>query len=377
MLSRGRVALVALIILLTTGHAAGVAPPDQVQNRPVQASTQAQTTDLTFRVELLATGDARWTVRRNVSLGTEIRKQTFQEFKTRVGDTAGSSTLAAFRTANRRASVATGRPMSITNVSQTARTTGDTGQVILRFTWRNFSRRTGSSLHVDDVFRTERGTWFSSLNADQSLIIVPPANYSLVDASPSGYKVSNGSLRWDGADTRFAPGDLSITYERVSNPRGPISPPVPWPTIGGVVVGLGLIVALVYLVTGREAGLSALIASGADEADAETAPESDPRTDTPTATTEPATEPTDDTEAEPVDAELLSDEERIERLLEENGGRMKQATIVTETGWSNAKVSQLLSAMDEDGRVDKLRIGRENLISFPEEDITEINSDDS
>jgi uncharacterized membrane protein len=65
----------------------------------------------------------------------------------------------------------------------------------------------------------------------------------------------------------------------------------------------------------------------------------------------------------------LSDEERVERLLEGNGGRMRQADIVDETGWSNAKVSQLLSAMDQADRVDKLRIGRENLISLPDEDV--------
>jgi hypothetical protein len=75
----------------------------------------------------------------------------------------------------------------------------------------------------------------------------------------------------------------------------------------------------------------------------------------------------------PIDEELLSDEERVERLIERNGGRMKQAAIVRETGWSNAKVSQLLSAMDEDDRIDKLRIGRENLISFPDEDITDFD----
>ena len=52
---------------------------------------------------------------------------------------------------------------------------------------------------------------------------------------------------------------------------------------------------------------------------------------------------------------------------------MKQANIVKETGWSNAKVSQLLSAMEEDGQIDKLRIGRENLISFPDEDVTDLD----
>jgi len=77
-------------------------------------------------------------------------------------------------------------------------------------------------------------------------------------------------------------------------------------------------------------------------------------------------------EDDEVDVELLSDEERVERLLTKNGGRMKQANIVKETGWSNAKVSQLLSAMDDDDRIDKLRIGRENLITLPDEDVTDL-----
>ena len=68
------------------------------------------------------------------------------------------------------------------------------------------------------------------------------------------------------------------------------------------------------------------------------------------------------------DLSLLSDEERVERLLEANGGRMRQADIVDATGWSDAKVSQLLSAMTDSGRVQKLRLGRENLISLPEQE---------
>ncbi len=85
----------------------------------------------------------------------------------------------------------------------------------------------------------------------------------------------------------------------------------------------------------------------------------------------PNPEPEDD---EP-NLELLSDEERVELLLKQNGGRMKQASIVKETNWSNAKVSQLLSAMNESGRVNKLRIGRENLITLPGEDVTDFDTE--
>ena len=83
----------------------------------------------------------------------------------------------------------------------------------------------------------------------------------------------------------------------------------------------------------------------------------------------------DGSDDDDIDEALLSDEERVERLIEQNGGRMKQAAIVQETGWSNAKVSQLLSSMDEAGQIDKLRIGRENLISFPDEDVADIDSE--
>ena len=47
---------------------------------------------------------------------------------------------------------------------------------------------------------------------------------------------------------------------------------------------------------------------------------------------------------------------------------MRQADIVDATGWSDAKVSQLLSEMTDSGRVQKLRLGRENLISLPEQE---------
>lgn len=62
--------------------------------------------------------------------------------------------------------------------------------------------------------------------------------------------------------------------------------------------------------------------------------------------------------------ELLSDEDHVLQLLEEHGGRMKQVHIVEQTDWSKSKVSMLLSDMEEDGEISKLRVGRENIISL-------------
>ena len=64
------------------------------------------------------------------------------------------------------------------------------------------------------------------------------------------------------------------------------------------------------------------------------------------------------------DEAFLSDEDRVRKLLRENGGRTKQVRIVEETGWSKSKVSVLLSEMEEDGTISKLRVGRENVVSL-------------
>jgi len=68
--------------------------------------------------------------------------------------------------------------------------------------------------------------------------------------------------------------------------------------------------------------------------------------------------------AEVPEGDLLSDEDRVLHLLDENDGRMKQVAIVEETEWSKSKVSMLLSDMEDEGQISKLRLGRENIISL-------------
>lgn len=59
---------------------------------------------------------------------------------------------------------------------------------------------------------------------------------------------------------------------------------------------------------------------------------------------------------------LLTDEERIQQLLLEAGGRMSQADIVEETDWSGPSVSRKLSQMEEDGLITRVQVGRGNLV---------------
>lgn len=67
--------------------------------------------------------------------------------------------------------------------------------------------------------------------------------------------------------------------------------------------------------------------------------------------------------------EMLTREERVHQLIDEHGGRIKQSEIVEATDWSKAKVSRTLSAMEEEDQIERLKIGRENVVSHPDEGV--------
>ncbi|WP_224449553.1 helix-turn-helix transcriptional regulator [Haloprofundus salilacus] len=63
----------------------------------------------------------------------------------------------------------------------------------------------------------------------------------------------------------------------------------------------------------------------------------------------------------------LSDDGRVLQMLHEESGRLKQSEIVKRTEWSKSKVSRLLSRMEEEGKLTKINVGRENVIALTDE----------
>lgn len=57
-----------------------------------------------------------------------------------------------------------------------------------------------------------------------------------------------------------------------------------------------------------------------------------------------------------------SDSAYLRALLLKNDGQMRQKKLVNETGSSKAKVSLLLSEMEMNEQLSKIRLGRENLV---------------
>ncbi|WP_248515418.1 helix-turn-helix transcriptional regulator [Salinarchaeum laminariae] len=383
-----------------------VASDSGVDLAPIQSGdTSNLTSPETIEIEIQSDGDARFVLSKEFPTASENQSAAFDrlaaEYENGEHGRLGYGTYVEIVDD---VAATTGRSMELVeNGPRTTRDGDDVGTLEYRFTWTNFATVNEANLTVGDAFHTGQGIWLGGLSSGQQLRIQAPEGYSVTE-SPSGPQIDDDALVWDGPVT-FEEADLRATFEESTSTS----------TFGMTIV-LGLVVALIVLTvllfgwqvlsdrsdddrsddlldragefvaalpilgerptrdeqpnggTDHDSASSSANSGTTAVADAEPSPAAD-------ATEQSASQETEtsngDAEGESVDPELLSDEERVQQLLEENGGRMKQANIVTETGWSNAKVSQLLSRMDEEDRIDKLRIGRENLITLPDVDVTD------
>jgi len=371
-------------------------------------------------INLTANGDARWTVASRFNVSDENDTATFRSFARSVedgGTNAGIGyTPATFERFARLVERDTNRSdaMRIVDTNWTSEVQNGTGVIALSFTWLNFARTDDSRVILDDVFTANDGNWFRSLSDGQRLVIHSPPNYGVESSRFPTRRIALNDSRTVVRISLDGPRDLQasetpIVYAPIDDPgtsttNDPQEEGFPWLLGGGFLVLVVALVAGLVWYSRRDgdapgsgpaekptaSGGSGTTDGGettAQETTTEQAPGDDGSpagndTGPDPGTTSEATsgagtaaavdETADEDDEDDVDVELLSDEERVERLLEQNGGRMKQASIVGETGWSNAKVSQLLSSMEDDDRIEKLRIGRENLITLPDEDVGDI-----
>ncbi|PSQ00513.1 hypothetical protein BRC89_01890 [Halobacteriales archaeon QS_4_70_19] len=263
--------------------------------------------------------------------------------------------------------------MNATGFSKEARIaslTENQGVVRMSFVWTNFAVQDGTAVVMGDVFQ---GGFY--IGPDQRLVVQRGPNLRFQDVGSDPVRdgdslAASDTLTWLG-EREFIDGHPRVVLVPPSEPtptptaESPVtSEPGPGdggsstgflPLLGlGVVLLLGLGAALAYrtgALPGGDGDGGATANSTADggagggaAAGGATASGGSP---------EPAVP----------DEELLEDDERVMQLLEENGGRMKQVNIVDETGWSKSKVSMLLSDMEDEEQISKLRVGRENIIS--------------
>ena len=290
-------------------------------------------------IEMNKDGDAHWSIQYRYEVTTDEEEVAFVQLANavRAGEVdlpLTANTMNAFLKA---AEGVTERDMAITGDTWVDDVDDEVGVIALEFTWEGFAEPTGDQLIVGDAFRSADGTWLRSLGEGMQLSITGPDEHSL-EAVPEDATHQGDTVTWEGPQT-FEAGDIELRYTFPTEDRFDT----------GSIIGIFVVLLVLLLVTLAIAYRLDWIGDGSGESVVESESES------------------------AVDVELLSDPERVERLLDEHGGRMKQADIVEETGWSSAKVSQLLSEMAEVDRVQKLRIGQENLISLPTDEENDLD----
>ncbi|WP_129116553.1 helix-turn-helix transcriptional regulator [Halegenticoccus tardaugens] len=313
---------------------------------------------------------ARWTFQYERTLENDSDERDFRAFA-REFNNQETELYTGFQndsqTLVRDGSNVTGREMEATDFSRQAYVTSslgnDIGVVEMSFTWTNFAETDDDRIVVGDVF--EGGLYISP---NQSLVVEPGPNLVFESVNPNGTQSNTTSLgesdsvTWQGerefTDNRpqvvFAPNESGVGSEPAPNEtRTDGLGPDQGRSMPGGDAGMWLLGALVVVL----GGVAAAFWYGRSSNGEGTAP-------TVAGPSERRSEPTPPAQPAVSDSELLSDEDRVISMLRERGGRMKQVKIVEETGWSKSKVSMLLSDMEEEGLISKLRVGRENVISL-------------
>lgn len=381
------VLLAVLLVLSGTGTAvAAVSGSSDAGVATFQSDERFQTGGVdadrvVLRADVKEDGSATWTVEYRLQLDSEERRAAFDDlqsdieenrsvyrdhFAGRMDDTVST------------AADATGREMGVSNVSvSTNRQTlpNDYGVVTYQFEWIGFAAVDDGTLHMGDAL--------SGMFIDEQsrLVVSWPESYEATNVRPTPDEQKTTTAVWHGP-TDFGSDEPRITATN----DGGLSTAL---LAGGAVVLIGVAVAGVWFVRRRETAPpdGTDESAGGDAADefptepnlGSDAPRATPELDSHTGSeseSHAGPEPEPEAESTSVSApfdddvpvELLSNEERVLRLLHRNGGRVKQQDVVSELGWTEARTSQVVSGLRDEGKLESFRLGRENVLRLPEEE---------
>ena len=325
--------LVALATLLAGLLAAPIAPAAGAA--PLQPD-EVDPDDVLLSAAVEESGDATWTVTYRVQLATDEEERAFESVRSDV-----ESEPATYRERFRNrlnataedASATTGREMAIRNVSVSAEREElpqAYGVVTYRFRWTNFTATDGDALEAGDAVGG------LPLDNETTLLVAGPDGYAVESATPAPAETRENAVVWEGP-RRFT----------ADEPRARFAPAAETTDDGGLPVEAMPLVAVALLVAAGAAAAVAARRGAGPFGDDGSGPDPGPA---------------------PTDGELLSNEEQVIRLLEEHGGRMKQAAVAEALGWTDAKTSQVTTDLREAGQLEAFRLGRENVLTLPDDD---------
>ena len=376
------VSVAALVVVGASGTATGL----ELGGGSV-AAQEIDADRVTLRATVTESGDAAWRIEYRTRLDTDEREAAFENLSS---DVAANESAYADRFRSRMqlsadaAAAATGRSMAVQNVTVEAerRELPEAyGVLVYEFEWTNFAAVSDERMAAGDALA---GLF---LDEGQRLTLAWPESYELETVRPSPDETSSTSVTWAG------PVDFAADEPHVEAvPAGVLGTGIgPLPLALAVIAVLAVAVLLVAYRRRTDGDGSSTPTAGAnpDAGEESVEPEEEAASTSGVGAASKAdaaskTDTASDAGAEGSQAgtgsdpeELLSNEERVLRLLRENGGRMKQQDVVQTLGWTDARTSQIVSGLREEEKLESFRLGRENVLRLPEADAADSVDDRS
>jgi hypothetical protein len=365
---RSRLVWIGLLVVVCSGLLAAGATADNHTQYQLQAD-QPEPDNTVTRIALQPNGDAIWTIRFRTRLATADEVDDYETFQD--GFAANTSRyLDPF--ADRMTGVVDGatdqydREMravdfeASTTIQEVPRRWG---VVSFQFRWEGFAAETGNELAVGDVFA---GGFY--IGEGDVLEIAAPDGYQITEVDPTPAEAESGVVQWNGRED-FADGrpQLIVTPDAgsTSTDGGMFFGGIVSVIIGGI--GLAVVISLGVLAIrrrqsdsdpGERSDWQSAVSKPASPTDSGSDNSTDNSTDTGTNNGTNSSQPAH---------EFVTNETQVLDLLEQHNGQLKQADIVESLDWSKSKTSRVLSELAEEGVVEKIRLGRENVIRLPNE----------
>ncbi|WP_123619819.1 hypothetical protein [Halorubrum sp. CSM-61] len=402
---RGRTtgSIAALLLAVACCLAAvGFAAPAGAQSAAVPQTDDQPAPDNTItRIDLAADGSATWEITLRTRLENDSDVAEYERFQDRFRSNTSryldpfSERMSGVVSSANDSSDREMRAIDFQAETGIQEVPRRWGVVTFRFTWTGFAAVDGDAVVAGDVFA---GGFF--IDDDDALALSAPDGYAIESVAPEPDDAGDGTVEWRGRED-FAEDQPSVRAAPTATGGGSDAGTDGADTgsdSGGAgnavllaALALALVTAAALVAYGVRTGRL-----GADDAEADhgrspdaagrngdtengggagsdagvaAANGKDSRAAPVTrAGHEAAAEPGSPDEPDAIDPGLLTDEDRVRRALRERDGRMKQSAIVDELGWSKSKTSRVLSRMADADEVEKLRIGRENVIDLADGD---------
>jgi hypothetical protein len=370
--------VVAALILSATAGAIGGATSSGTATSHAQLGggqlfQQGLDTDsVRLSVSVGENGSASWTVEYWTRLDGQNTTAAFDSLRSDIDSTPSNFSdpfAARMRSTVATAENSTDREMNATDFHVRAETRAppEYGVVVYTFRWDGFAAVDGDRLRVGDAVEG----FF--LDDRTRLTVEWPAGYAATQVAPDPDERRSNAVVWRGEATSFVTGEPTLVLEsnatttpgREAGGDGNAGTPTPDGSESPVpVLGAGLLVVLGVAAWWFRDRLP--IPPGGGSVDGTPADNGATATGAGTGTGTGTTGDADG--AQHTRDDLLSNEERVLQFVREEGGRVKQQEIVKAFDWTEARTSQIVRDLRDDGSLEGFRLGRENVLKLPDED---------